>query len=123
MVSKNDQGIRHGRDGIGFYSYAQIKYVTPFQYLPQLLVGALITCMGLLLLYFVTSARSEEIKRYGAAQLHFWSWLGTGAMIIIGLFMAHAGLIFYSRKVSDAVYRSWQGSRKHRKSRVLGRPQ
>ncbi len=99
MLSKHSQ-TREGRSGIGLYTYEQTKNVTPFQYFAQLLVGVFISCMGTFLLYYVISIRSDEIQKYGAAEGHFWGWLGGGTIMVIGLFMAHAGAIFYIRKIA-----------------------
>ena len=86
--------------GIGLYTYEQIKNVTPFQYFAQLLIGTFITSMGAVLLYYVVSARNDEIRKYGAAEGHFWGWLGGCAIVVIGVFMGHAGAIFYLRKLA-----------------------
>ena len=98
LTSKHSQR----RGGIGLYSYEQEKYVTPFQYLAQIAVGAFIFGMGTLLLYRVASDRTEEIRKYGAANSHFWGWLGGCVILVIGAFMAHAGVIFYSQKIGGA---------------------
>jgi biotin transporter BioY len=99
LLSKHLQRREGARSGIGLYTYEQIKNVSPFQYFAQLLVGAFIACMGAFLLYYVIGARSDEIQKYGAAEGHFWGWLGGCAIVVIGIFMAHAGAIFYLRKI------------------------
>ena len=99
MLSKYSQ-TREGRNGIGLYTYEQIKNVTAFQYFAQLLVGLFVSCMGAFLLYYVMSIRSDEIRKYGAPEGHFWGWLGGVSIIVSGLFTAHAGAIFYLRKIT-----------------------
>lgn len=110
LLSKHLQTRDGRRSGIGLYTYEQIKNVTPFQYLAQLLVGVFIACMGALLLYYVLSVRGDEIQKYGAAEGHFWGWIGGCAMVVIGVFMAHAGVIFYSRRIVH----NWRSSKKHK---------
>lgn len=109
MLSKHPQ-TRAERSGIGLYSYEQIKYVTPFQYFAQIVVGTFVACMGAFLLYYEAINRGDEIRKYGAARGHFWGWLAGCAILAIGAFMAHAGVIFYSRKIANG----WLSSKKRK---------
>jgi hypothetical protein len=93
------------RRGIGLYTYEQVKNGTPFGYFAQIVVGTIVAATGALLVYHVVTVRSEEIQVYGSADPHFWGWLAGLAVILIGLFMAHAGLIYYGRRIHHKMLR------------------
>ena len=81
------------------YTYEQAKNTTPFQYFAQVVVGMIVAASGALLVYHVVTVRSEEFRVYGSADSHFWGWLSGLAVVLIGLFMAHAGLIYHGRRI------------------------
>jgi hypothetical protein len=67
------------RPGIGLYSYEQEKNTTPFQYAAQIVVGVIVVGVGVMLLF-------EGMRLSGAA------------MVLIGAFFAHAGVIFWFKR-------------------------
>jgi hypothetical protein len=93
------------RKGVGLYTYEQVKNTSPFQYFAQIVVGMIVAATGGLFLYHEAVVRTEEVQRYGSAETHVWGWLGGLAIVMIGLFMAHAGLVFYGRRIVGAFSR------------------
>jgi hypothetical protein len=98
------------REGIGLYTYEQAKNTTPFQYFAQIVVGTIIAVLGGLLVYQEISVRGQEIRKYGFAETHIWGWVGSLAVVLIGMFMAHAGVIFYARRLTRKIFGSAQKS-------------
>jgi|HubBroStandDraft_3_1064219.scaffolds.fasta_scaffold337111_1 hypothetical protein len=99
MVSKQSRSTNEVKKGIGLFTYEQAKNTTPFQYLAQVVVGIVFFLAGGLLVYHVTIVRGEEIRAFGSPEMHLWDWSTSLAMMIIGVFMAHAGIIFYARRI------------------------
>jgi len=99
------------RRGIGLYTYEQAKNTTPFQYFAQIVVGTIVAATGALLLYHVVTVRTDEIQVYGSAEAHIWGWLSGLAVVLIGLFMAHAGVIYHGRRIFHKTMRSGQKPR------------
>jgi hypothetical protein len=91
------------RKGIGLYTYEQIKNTTPFQYCAQIVVGAIVASVGVLLLYHMTALRSDEVRMFGSAEAHIWGWVAGFAIVVIGLFQAHAGVIFWARRMAKRI--------------------
>jgi hypothetical protein len=89
--------------GVGLYTYEQTKNATPFQYLAQIIVGTIVASGGGLLLYHMMSLRSDEVRMYGSAETHIWGWAVSLAIVIIGLFQAHAGGIFWVRRIAERI--------------------
>jgi hypothetical protein len=98
-LGTNAKKARTDRKGIGLYTYEQTKNITAFQYFAQLIIGAIIVVVGGMLLYRVFIDRAEESRRYQSAETHVWPLAAALAIVGIGLFMAHAGVIFYARKI------------------------
>ncbi len=68
------------KQGIGLWTYEQEKNTTPFQYIAQIVVGSVFALTGIAFGYV----------RY---------LLAAAAMIVIGIFIAHAGVIFWYRRL------------------------
>ena len=84
--------------------------MTPFAHLATIVVGAIVSAAGAALVYQVFMIRYEEIQRYGFAEAHVWLWIRALGIVVIGIFMAHAGVTFYFRKIRKAVSKLTQGS-------------
>jgi hypothetical protein len=112
---------RHGaKSGIGLYSYEQEKNTTAFQYFAQTVIGAIVCALGTLCLVGRIMTREGEIAAFGSAEPHVWDWLTSLAIVVIGLFWAHAGIIFYARRLGRRLFGSGRGSHgtsKHRATR------
>ena len=78
------------KPGIGLFTYEQEKYTTPFQYFGQIVVGVVVVSLGTML---------------GCDQFLSLSRRSTGGivtsavLIVIGIFFAHAGVIFWFRRI------------------------
>jgi undecaprenyl pyrophosphate phosphatase UppP len=94
--------IRASQKGVGLYTYQQEKNTTPFQYLTQIVVGTIFALMGGLILFHQITANAW----------HVWGWVGGLAVIVMGVFMAHAGVIFYYRQMRGRVFGRAHKSRK-----------
>lgn len=77
------------KQDIGLYTHEQEKYVTPFQYFAQIVVGTFIALMGGMLGY----AKYQSPIRITPGLL------ASVALIVIGIFQAHAGTIFWYRRL------------------------
>jgi len=86
------------RGGIGLYTYQQERNTTPFQFAAQIVVGLIVALIGLLLVWGVWQTRRQEISAYGRADSHFGSFAFSVALVMVGVFMGHAGIIFYWKR-------------------------
>jgi len=93
------------KQGIGLYTYEQAKNTTAFQYFAQMVIGAIVAAMGLLLLLCRIIVLQDEVRSHRPSGGHVWNWVCTIALIIVGVFMGHAGAIFYGRRVWRAASR------------------
>jgi len=91
--------------GIGLYTYQQEKNTTPFQYFVQIVVGLVIFVLGGCLLYQTVTLRHEEISKYGSADAHVWEWLVSFGVLTIGVFLCHAGVIFYFGQACRGIHK------------------
>jgi len=103
---------RDGREGVGLYTYEQVKGTTSFQYFAQIVVGAVFSGAGGMLLYRQFEVHRQEAKMFGTAEGHLWGWVASFALVAIGIFMAHAGLIVYGRRVCRWVARKLDANRR-----------
>jgi hypothetical protein len=86
------------RGGLGLYTYRQIRYETPFQLIVGIVVGLFVASIGAGILWSVRQSRLEEIADYGSAGSHFGGWFVGSAVVLIGVFYAHAGIIILLEK-------------------------
>jgi formate/nitrite transporter FocA (FNT family) len=77
------------KQGIGLYTYEQEKYTTPFQYFVHIVVGGFIASLGIIF----------GIIQYQSAPQSMWSLAPFAMAILVGAFMAHAGVIFWYRRL------------------------
>jgi len=75
--------------GIGLYTNEQTKYTTPFQYFAQIVVGAVVIWLGAMLAY----AKYQSPFRISPGLI------AAIALIAVGMFQAHAGAIFWYRRL------------------------
>src|SRR5271155_5398118 len=97
VVLKERERRKLLRPDLGLYTYAQNRNTTPFQFAAGVVVGAVVFLVGLILLPSIWEIRAREISAYGSASSHLGGFTASAAMLLIGLFMAHAGVIFYWR--------------------------
>jgi hypothetical protein len=86
--------------GIGLYTGEQEQYTTPFQYFAQIVVGAVVFLYGVFVLILIFDQRSREAIKFGRPEPHLYDFGVAGAIIVVGILMAHAGAIFWGRRVS-----------------------
>ena len=85
--------VKHSRkaskQGIGLFEYWQVRNTTPFQYFAQVVIGTILASLGIAIGYV---QYQSPIRSVG--------WLLTSAAgIVVGVFMAHAGAIFWYRRL------------------------
>jgi hypothetical protein len=68
------------KPGIGLYTHEQVKNTTPFQYAAQVVVGTIVLGTGLMFTIF--GYRTSGIT-----------------IMVIGAFIAHAGVIFWWKRL------------------------
>jgi hypothetical protein len=83
------------KPGIGLHTHEQEKNATPFGYLVQIVVGAVFTSLGIMLGY----DQYESPVRRSPEGL-----ITAAAFIVIGIFIAHAGAIFWYRRLRRRSY-------------------
>lgn len=86
------------RGGMGLYTYDQERNTTPFQFAAQVVVGVVLAFVGLIFFSAIWEIRVHEISDYGTAASHFGGFATSLGMISFGIFVAHAGVIFYWRR-------------------------
>jgi hypothetical protein len=104
--------IKREEGGIGLFSREQQKNTTPFQYSIQIAVGAVFIALGTMLFYQVGIVRTLEMRHYGSADIPVGMWLTASAFFVVGAFLAHAGVIFYLRRIKKRVSSSGRKSRR-----------
>ncbi|MGA8313520.1 MAG: hypothetical protein WB755_26085 [Terriglobales bacterium] len=77
------------KEGIGLYTYEQAKNTTPFQYFVQIVVGSVFALLGTALGY----------TQYQSPTRSTGGFVTSAVLIVIGLFMGHAGAIFWYRRL------------------------
>jgi len=110
VAHKHAKNTAGDRKGIGLYTYEQARNTTPFQYFAQIVVGTIVALVGGLLIYHFIALRGEEIRKFGSAEAHVWNWITSLVVVVIGVFMAHAGVIFYARRIIKRIFGSTRRS-------------
>jgi len=90
---------KNENQGIGLYSQEQEKYTTAFQYFAQIVVGAVFFSIGVLVLIGIFGHRTQETIRFGKPEPHIAGFIAAAAILAWGIFAAHAGVIFWSRRL------------------------
>ena len=91
---------RDKRSGIGVYSYRQTKYSTSFGLFVVIVVGCVFCLTGAARLATVLHAREMESLRFGSAEPHVWGFVYSISTIGFGVFLAHAGVIYWVRRLA-----------------------
>jgi hypothetical protein len=91
------------RKGIGLYTYEQSRNTTAFQYFVQVVVGVVFAALGGVLLGHAMITRGERILKHGSVDTDPSIWITGLAGVLIGLFIAHAGAIFWFRRLVTSV--------------------
>jgi sulfite exporter TauE/SafE len=80
------------KPGIGLYTYEQEKNSTPFAYIAQIVVGAVLASLGVVLGY----------AQYESPTRSTGGLVTAAVLIVIGIFLAHARAIFWYRRPMEA---------------------
>jgi hypothetical protein len=89
IVASVKHSKKASKQGIGLYEYWQVRNTTPFQYFAQVVVGTIFASLGIVIGYV---QYESPIRSAG--------WLVASVVgIVIGIFMAHAGIIFWYRRL------------------------
>jgi hypothetical protein len=76
--------------GIGLYSYEQIKNCTAFDFFGVIILGTIVASLGIMLGY----------DQYHSATRRSTGGLITATVLtVLGIFFAHAGVIFWYRRL------------------------
>lgn len=92
-----------GKKGIGLYTYEQSRNTPPIQYVAQIIGGSIIAGLGALLVCGQVRMRAEEIKRYGSSEFHMIGWIFSFSVVLLGIVLAHAGLIYFGRRLISGI--------------------
>jgi biotin transporter BioY len=84
--------------GIGLYNREEEKNTTPFQYFAQIVGGVVVFLCGALYLIIIFGLRHKETVQFGSAEPHLYGFAIASATIVVGIFIAHAGVIFWGRR-------------------------
>ena len=77
------------KQGIGLYTYGQEGNTTPFQYFAHIVVGSIFALLGTVLGYV----------QYQSPTRSMGGLVTSAVLIVIGIFMGHAGAIFWYRRL------------------------
>jgi hypothetical protein len=77
------------KQGIGLYTYEQEKYTTPFQYFAHIVGGTIVASSGAMLGFAQYQSRTPRTLGF----------VGSATLVVIGIFQAHAGAIFWYRRL------------------------
>jgi hypothetical protein len=99
LVFRHSKHVTSRRKGIGLYTYEQVKNTTAFQYFGQVVVGTIVAAVGFVILCRQIAVRSEEVRKYGSSEADLRGWITGLVIVVIGLSMAHAGVIFWTRRM------------------------
>jgi hypothetical protein len=83
---------------IGLYTAEQEKNTTPFDYFASIIIGGVVLFCGALYLVIIFGLRHKETLQFGTAEPHLYGFVVAFAIIAVGIFMAHAGVIFWGRR-------------------------
>jgi hypothetical protein len=87
------------RRGTGLYSARQVQHENSITFTASAIGGTVIAATGVaLVLRAVTIVRTER-HQWGSAELHIGDWLLPLCMIVTGVFVAHAGAIYWWRRL------------------------
>lgn len=78
------------KPGIGLYTAEQEKNTTAFDYFAEVVVGAIVASLGVMLGYD---------QYHSATRRTTEGLLIAAALIVVGIFFAHAGVIFWCRRI------------------------
>jgi hypothetical protein len=101
-------GGGHGpaKRGIGFYRYSQTKNTKPVGRIGAMLIGGIYVLVGLFVIMRLIGVRQAEVRIWGSAEHHFVGFVFGICLIAIGVFAAHVGVIYYSRKLCHWLLRA-----------------
>jgi len=86
--------------GLRLDSHEQCRNTTAFQFYGQIVVGTIVAAFGILLICGVCKTRLQEISEYGRADPYYGSFAFSFAVVVIGVFMAHPGVLACWRKLT-----------------------
>jgi hypothetical protein len=87
------------RQGIGIYSYDQIKNTKPVGRIGALLVSLFYLAWGLSRLSDAIALRRAEAQAFGSAEPHVGAFILAFVLLVIGAFVGHVPVIHYVRKL------------------------
>jgi hypothetical protein len=90
---------RSGDEGIGLYTAEQEKNTTLFAYFAQIVIGGVVLVSGVAYLAVVLGVRHKEALQFGSPETHLYGFAVALAIIAVGIFFAHAGVIFWARRL------------------------
>lgn len=83
--------MKRPRD-LGLFSWRQVRNETPFTFLAEIIVGCIFLACGIVLCKFSYDSWHEETRLIGLGLF------GIG-LALTGIFQAHAGVIFWFRRL------------------------
>jgi len=98
-VRQASERVAKQKRGIGFYSYNQIKNTRPVGRIGAMLVGGIYLLVGIYIIMRFVDVRKAEAHIWGSAESHTLGFIFGVCLICIGAFVAHVGVIYYSRKL------------------------
>jgi hypothetical protein len=89
----NMASVKHSKKaskrGIGLYTYEQEKNTTAFDYFAEIIVGTIVAMLGVMVGYALYQSPTRSTG----------GLLLSAVLIVIGFFFAHAGVIFWYRRL------------------------
>jgi amino acid transporter len=85
--------------GLGLYTWRQVKYSTAFSLTATIIVGAVVALLGVGGAVQQISEYRAEQQQFGQASLNVGPCLAAAGFIAVGVFFAHAGVIYWCRRL------------------------
>ena len=85
--------------GVGLYSWRQVRYDNAITFTAGIIVGCWVALIGVGVAWYAFDLRRIEAEQFGQADPHFWIWLGAFGLLLLGIFWAHAGVIYWCRRL------------------------
>ena len=84
---------------IGLYSWRMVKRENSITFSAGIVVGVTVAMTGIAMAAYILQGRAMEQQSYGRSEPHVFAWITAAGLVLIGIFLAHAGVIHFWRKL------------------------
>jgi len=106
---------RHGRsENLGVYKAEQIKSETPYSFAATIALGIFVLMLTAIYAFAIYKEILDERMHFGSADPHWGAWLLVAGGVYYGVFVAHPGVIFWYRRISEVRHARQERARRRR---------